>query len=92
MTREIASSCAIIKHQNSLFSVRESKEKPHFTSSTIDNGNNTVLSILFRYLGERGFKLQLSPSSFHFAQGVYFKLLYNVILTLKRTILEKFRP
>ena len=45
----------IIKHQNSLFSVRESKEKPHFTSFTIDNGNDTVLSILFRYVEERGF-------------------------------------
>ena len=55
MTREIASSCVITKHQNSLFSARESKEKPHFTSFTIDNGNDTVLSILFRYVEERGF-------------------------------------
>ena len=55
MTREIASSCVIIKHQNSLFSTRESKEKSHFTSFTIDNGNDTVLSILFRYVEERGF-------------------------------------
>lgn len=55
MTREVANSCVIIKHLNSLFSVRESKEKPHFSFSMNDNGKDIVLSILFRYEGERGF-------------------------------------